>query len=210
MRLTPLVASVAVLSSVAVLAQTPAAEDLVKQGRALVSQGKHDEAITLYRQALKLAPQSFDTRLAMGIVLDLQGQYAEARTHLSEAIRRATVGAPRNQAMTAMAISLAFESRTDEALKYLEPVYKQQLADQDLAGAAATTNAVGRLYLETGDPQRPASGTSSAFNTHGRFRGYRNRSASCGNCAGCMRPRASPPAKDAQTKRENSWRRSNT
>ena len=36
-------------------------------------------------------------------------------------------------------------------LKYFEPVYKQQLADQDMGGAAATANAIGRVYLETGD-----------------------------------------------------------
>jgi tetratricopeptide (TPR) repeat protein len=131
-----------------VLAQAP--EDLVKQGRALVSQGKHDDAVALYRQAIKAAPQSFDARLAMGIVLDLQGQYAEARTHLAEAIRRAPQGV-RNQALTAMAISYAFESRTADVLKHFDPVYQQQVADQDLAGAAATANALGRVYLETGD-----------------------------------------------------------
>ena len=150
MRRTPLVACVAGLCLLAAHADAQSPEDLVKEGRTLVSQGKLDEAITRYRQALKLAPQSFDTRLAMGIVLDLSGQYAEARTHLTEAIRRAPVGA-HNQAMTTMAISWAFEGRADESLKFLEPVYKQQLADQDGAGAAATANFTGRLLLETGD-----------------------------------------------------------
>jgi tetratricopeptide (TPR) repeat protein len=150
MRHLPLVVCTVALSAIVGRAQAPAPEDLVKQGRALVSQGKHDEAVALYRRALKVAPQSFDARLAMGMVLDLSGQYAEARTHLTEAIRRAPVGA-RNQAMMAMAISWAFEGRADEALKHLEPVYKQQIADQDLPGAAATANALGRLYLETGN-----------------------------------------------------------
>jgi Flp pilus assembly protein TadD len=150
MRRTPLVLCLAALLSVAARAQAPAPEDLVKQGRALVSQGKLDEAIVQYRQAIRLSPQSFDVRLAFGIALDLQGQYAEARTHLTEAIRRAPAGA-RNQALTAMGISFAFESRSADALKFLEPVYTQQLADQDLGGAAATANAIGRLYLETGD-----------------------------------------------------------
>ena len=54
-------------------AQSPTPEDLVKQGRALVSQGKLDEAVSVYRQAIKLGPQSFDARLAMGIVLDSAG-----------------------------------------------------------------------------------------------------------------------------------------
>jgi Flp pilus assembly protein TadD len=150
MRRTPLVVCLAALCIVALRAQSPTPEDLVKQGRALVSHGKLDEAVSVYRRAVKIAPQSFDARLAIGIVLDLQGQYAEARTHLADAIRFAPAGA-RNQALTTMAISYAFESRAAEALKYLEPVYKLQLADQDMSGAAATANAIGRVYLETGD-----------------------------------------------------------
>jgi Flp pilus assembly protein TadD len=151
MRRTPLVVCLAALWVVAGRAQSPTSEDLVKQGRALVSQGKLDEAVSVYRKAIKIGPQSFDAKLALGIVLDLQGQYAEARTHLSDAIRFAPAGA-RNQAMTAMAISYAFESRSPEVVKYFEPVYKQQLADQDMGGAAATANAIGRVYLETNDP----------------------------------------------------------
>ena len=150
MRRIPLVVCLAALASVAVGTQAPTPEELVKQGRALVSQGKLDEAVSQYRQAIRLSPQSFDARLALGIALDLQGQYAEARTHLNEAIRRAPAGA-RNQALNAMAISFAFEARATDALKFLEPVYTQQLADQDLSGAAATANAIGRMYLETGD-----------------------------------------------------------
>jgi tetratricopeptide (TPR) repeat protein len=151
MRRTPVVVCLAALCAVSVGLTAQVPEDLVKQGRALVGQGKHDEAAALYRQAIKAAPQSFDARLALGIVLDLQGQYAEARTHLAEAIRRAPVVGVRNQALMAMGISYAFESRAADALKHLEPVYQQQLTDQDLGGAAATANAIGRLFLETGD-----------------------------------------------------------
>ena len=50
-----------------------------------------------------------------------------------------------------MAISWAFEGRTSEVLRQFEPVYKQLLADQDIAGAAASANALGRVFLETGD-----------------------------------------------------------
>jgi len=141
----------AALTVTAGRAQTPSPEELVKQGRALVSQGKLDDAVSAFRKAIRITPQSFDAQLALGIVLDLQGQYAEARTHLTDAIRFAPAGA-RNQAMTAMAISYAFESRAADVLRYFEPVYKQQVADQDMGGAAATANAMGRVYLETGDP----------------------------------------------------------
>ena len=80
MRRPPLVVCLAALCIVAGRAQSPTPEDLVKQGRALVSQGKLDEAISVYRKAIKTAPQAFDARLAMGIVLDLQGQYAANST----------------------------------------------------------------------------------------------------------------------------------
>lgn len=139
------------LSTVVIGGQAPDPADLVKQGRALAAQGKHEEASRLYRQALRSTPRSFDARLALGISLDLQGQYAEARTHLGEAAKQADGITARNQALTATATSYAFESNAGEAVKYFEPVFNQQLADKDFAGAAATANAVGRVYLETGD-----------------------------------------------------------
>jgi len=139
------------LTTVVTTGQAPDPVDLVKQGRALAAQGKHEEAQRLYRQALRSNPRSFDARLAMGICLDLQGQYAEARTHLSEAVKQADGITARNQAMNALAVSYAFESKAADSLKYLAPVFEQQRADRDSAGAAATANALGRIYLETGD-----------------------------------------------------------
>lgn len=131
--------------------QAPDPADLVKQGRALAAQGKHEDAQRLYRQALRGNPRSFEARLAMGICLDLQGQYAEARTHLAEAITRADGITARNQAMNALAVSYAFEGRAADAMKHLAPVLEQLRADRDAAGAAAIANAAGRIYLETGD-----------------------------------------------------------
>jgi tetratricopeptide (TPR) repeat protein len=142
---------VVALATVALTGQAPDPVDLVKQGRALAAQGKHDDAQRLYRQALRSNPRSFDARLAMGICLDLQGQYAEARTHLAEAVKQADGITARNQAMNALAVSYAFEAKADDALKYLAPVFEQQRTDRDQAGAAATANAMGRIYLETGD-----------------------------------------------------------
>ncbi len=142
---------VVALSTVVVAGQAPDPTDLVKQGRALAAQGKHDDAQRLYRQALRSNPRSFDARLAMGICLDLQGQYAEARTHLAEAIKQADGITARNQAMNALAVSYTFEGKAADALKNLAPVFEQQRIDRDFAGAAATANALGRIYLETGD-----------------------------------------------------------
>ena len=142
----------AVLLSTAAQDRDP--EFLVRQGRGLVSQGKHDEADRLFRQALKLNPRSFEAELALGIVQDLMGQYAEARTHFQSAADIAReVGAPilRNQALSAMAYSWAFEGQGQRSLAVLQTVRQQQLDDGDVLGAAATARTAGRLLLETGD-----------------------------------------------------------
>jgi tetratricopeptide (TPR) repeat protein len=67
-------------------AQTPAQSDdvqaLVKQGQKLNSEGKHDEALKLYKQALEKSPNSYEAHLESGVALDLKGDYAAARKHL--------------------------------------------------------------------------------------------------------------------------------
>src|SRR6185369_720974 len=69
-------------------ASTPAddAQELVKQGRKLNSEGKQDEALKLYAQVLQKSPNSYDAQLESGIALDLKGNYTEAREHLKKAI----------------------------------------------------------------------------------------------------------------------------
>ena len=51
-----------------------------------MTQGKHDEAERLYRQALGTEPALVRGPRALGILLNLKGQYPEARTHLQRAI----------------------------------------------------------------------------------------------------------------------------
>ena len=48
---------------------------LVQRGRRLVTDGKHAEAIALYKQALAARPELPEAHLAMGIVLDLMGRF---------------------------------------------------------------------------------------------------------------------------------------
>ena len=151
MRATAAVVFAVMLSTAA---QDRDPEFLVRQGRGLVSQGKHDEADRLFRQALKINPRSFEAALALGIVQDLMGQYAEARTHFQQAADIAKeVGAPilRNQALTAMAYSWSFEGQGQRSLAILQTVRDAQLADGDVLGAASTARMAGRLLLETGD-----------------------------------------------------------
>jgi tetratricopeptide (TPR) repeat protein len=124
--------------------------ELVKQGRKLNSDGKQDEALALYRQALQMSPDLFDAHLAAGVALDLKGQYEEARQHLTKAIELARPEA-RAQALRTMAMSYAFERKAKEASKYERQVFDAQIAKQEFAGAAETANELARICLESGD-----------------------------------------------------------
>jgi len=124
--------------------------ELVKQARKLNSDGKQDAALALYRQALERSPDLFDAHVGAGIVLDLQGNYKEARVHFGRAIELAPDGS-KNQALSAMAVSYAFEGDAAGASRFYRQVFDRQESSQDLGGAAETANALGRIYLESGD-----------------------------------------------------------
>lgn len=131
-------------------AQPDTASGLVTQGRRLEDAGKFKEALAFYRQAAAKDPKLFDAHYAMGRVLDLEGQYAEARRHLGEALTLAPESG-RPQVLSAMAISHAFEGNAAEAGKYYQQVFDAQIQSKNFEGAGGTANALGRVYLETGD-----------------------------------------------------------
>ena len=126
---------------------------LVQQGRRLVTDGKLDEALALYRQALERQPDLADAHLAAGIALDLLGRFKEARAHLSEAIEHAPPELKANT-LSAIAISHTFERRVADAAALYQQVFDLESEAGRPAAAAAAANALGRLYLETGDPTR--------------------------------------------------------
>jgi tetratricopeptide (TPR) repeat protein len=125
--------------------------ELVKEGRKLNAAGKQDEALALYERALRLDPKLFDAHLAAGIALDLKGDYVKARAALQRAIDTAPDEAARNQGLGAMAVSYAFERNAAEASKYYQQQFNSQLKAGGYDGAAATANALARVYLESGD-----------------------------------------------------------
>jgi tetratricopeptide (TPR) repeat protein len=125
--------------------------DLVQQGQKLSREGKQDEALALYNRALDSSPGLYEAHLAAGIALDLKGDYAEAREHLTKAIEDAPADS-KQQAQRALAVSYAFEG---DAYKASEPeleVFNARLAKKDSVGAAETCNELARIYLELGDP----------------------------------------------------------
>jgi tetratricopeptide (TPR) repeat protein len=144
------------LTAVAVLLalQAPAAPptdpiDLVKQGRKLVADGRIDEGLALYDKAIAASPDLLDAHLAAGIALDLTLDFRRARAHLSKALELSTAD-ERAQVLSSLAVSYAFEGKAREAATFYARLLDAQTSTSDFAGAAATANALGRVYLETG------------------------------------------------------------
>jgi tetratricopeptide (TPR) repeat protein len=143
---------------------TPAALDLVKQGEKLNGEGKQDEALALYRQALEVSPDLYEAHLESGIALDLKGNYAEARQHLTKAVEIAPAKA-KQQALRAMAFSYAFEGNASEAAKFEQPVFDARMFAHDFTGASEAANELARIYLESGDTANAYKWYQSGYET---------------------------------------------
>jgi len=130
--------------------QTDDPADYVKQARRLVADGAHDEALALYEKAIAAQPSSFEAHLGAGIVLDLKLQFAGARLHLTKALELAPDEA-KAQVMNALAVSYAFEGNAKESASFYQKTFDQEMAESNFGAAAGTANALGRVYLETGD-----------------------------------------------------------
>jgi len=159
---------VAVFMGQAARAQAAAAADdalaLVKQGQKLNSDGKQDEALKLYAQAIKKSPNLYEAHLESGVALDLKGDYAAARTHLKKAIDVAPAD-QKNRALRVMAFSYAFESNAAEAEKYEKQAFDALVAKPDFAAAAGVANELARIKLESGDIDGAAKWYKTGYDT---------------------------------------------
>ena len=127
------------------------ATDLLKQGQQKLRDGKPEEALALYRQALTASPNSFAANNQAGVLLDLMGQYAEARKLFAKAIEVAPSPANKGQALRSMAMSYAFESNCKEAARYESQLYETYLAAKDFYNAGEIANELARVCIESGD-----------------------------------------------------------
>jgi len=159
---------VAVFMGQAARAQAAAAADdalaLVKQGQKLNSDGKQDEALKLYAQAIKKSPNLYEAHLESGMALDLKGDYAAARAHLKKAIDVAPAD-QKNRALRVMAFSYAFESNAAEAEKYEKQAFDALVAKPDFAAAAGVANELARIKLESGDIDGAAKWYKTGYDT---------------------------------------------
>ena len=145
-----LIAAAILAQAAAPSPQTDDPADYVKQARRLVADGAHDEALALYEKAIAAQPSSFEAHLGAGIVLDLKLQFADARMHLTKALEFAPDEA-KAQVMNALAVSYAFEGNAKESASFYQKTFDQEMAESNFGAAAGTANALGRVYLETGD-----------------------------------------------------------
>ncbi len=135
-------------------AQAPApgsAADLVQQGQKLSHDGKQDEALAFYKQALDKSPDFYEAHLSAGAALDLKGDYTEAQEHFTKAIEVAPSDS-KQQAQRALAFSYTFQGDAYKASVPELQVFNARLAKNDTVGAAGTCNELARIYLELGDP----------------------------------------------------------
>jgi tetratricopeptide (TPR) repeat protein len=145
-------------------AQSTDPAELVKQARKLSTEGKQDEALAVYGRALDRAPDSFDAHLGAGVACDLRGDYAEARTHFAKAIELAAEGS-KNEALTAMAVSYAFDRDARNSAKFYQQVFDREMTGSDYADAADAADALGGVYLESGDLENALKWYQTGYET---------------------------------------------
>lgn len=127
-------------------------EALVQAGQKLSREGKQDEALALYTQALDKSPDLYEAHLSAGMALDLKGDYTAAQAHLNKAIAVAPT-ASKVQAQRALAISYVFQGDAASAARLENEVFDARMANHDLIAAAEACNELGRIYLELGHPE---------------------------------------------------------
>ncbi len=148
----------ALLGALSATAQTPpqapaGATNPMAPGQKLIREGKLDDAITFYKNALQSNANAWEAYLGIGSALDLKGDYAEARQNIQKAIDMAPADG-KGRALRTMAVSYAFTNDADQAGKYEEQAFNIQLAANDFNGAAGIADEAARIYLESGDLEK--------------------------------------------------------
>jgi Flp pilus assembly protein TadD len=137
------------LAAGALSAQSPPPQDeVLKQAQQHLRDGRLDEALALAQKAAEAAPTSVQANTQAGVILDLQGRYAEARRYFDKAIA-ASAPDQKARALRNMAMSFGFERDCDGAVGYQQQAYDMELAAKDFTGAAEVANEVARVCLES-------------------------------------------------------------
>ena len=130
----------------------------------LLDSGDVKGAISSLDRLVRASPRSFYARMALGRALDLDGRHADARRHLEEALKLAPEQ-ERTDALTTLGISYAFEAKADEAARYYQRAFDADVQGNDRGAAAGRANALGRIYLESGNLQKAEQWYTTGFET---------------------------------------------
>jgi tetratricopeptide (TPR) repeat protein len=138
-----------------VLAQAPGGQEqqpeFIKQGQQLMREGRLDDALALYSQALQTSPNSLPANIAAGSVLDLLGQGAEARQHFGKAIQVADTPELKAMAERAMAMSYAFDGNCTKTVQYEQQVFNYYGTVKDFFRQGETADEAARVCIDSGD-----------------------------------------------------------
>ncbi len=129
----------------------PPQPEFVKQGQQLIREGKPGEALALYRETLKGAPDSIPANIAAGSVLDLMGKGEEARKYFAKAINAADTPQGKAGGQRAMAMSYAFEGNCGKAVEYERKVFDFYGNEKNLFQQGEIADEVARVCLDSGD-----------------------------------------------------------
>jgi tetratricopeptide (TPR) repeat protein len=146
-----LVVLVAVLLALPAAAQKPVAAQQLQDAEKLLSSGDVAGAVAALEKIVAASPSLFEARLSLGRALDLDGRHADARVHLEQALRLGSDDEQRTDALQALGISYAFESKPDEAARYYQRAFDADVQADERGAAAGRANALGRIYLESGN-----------------------------------------------------------
>jgi tetratricopeptide (TPR) repeat protein len=123
-------------------------------GPQLVNRGQLEEALAVFRQDLKILPNSPAANNGVGVVLDLLGRYAEGRQYFTQAIKVASKPSEKVLALRAMAVAWGFAGNCRNAAKYETDAYELYLNASDFYNAGEVADEMGRLCLDRGDLNR--------------------------------------------------------
>jgi tetratricopeptide (TPR) repeat protein len=148
-------------------APRPAASELAARARQLQMDGQRSAAIAMYRQVLAENPRHAAAHIGIGQSLDLEGRSAEAREHLQKGIELSEEQ-DLNSALSAMGVSFAFEGNAAGAATHYQRAFDRSVKAGAFDSAGGTANALGRVYLETGDTDNAEKWYRTGFETAGK------------------------------------------
>jgi tetratricopeptide (TPR) repeat protein len=164
------VAAVAILVACPVALAQADPDAQIAAAQQLIEAGDVRGGIKALEGVVASTPESFRARLALGRALDLDGGHREARTHLEEAVRLASDD-ERTTALAALGISYAFQSQPDESARYYQRAFDMRMQAGDHGAAAALANALGRIYLESGNLEKAEQWYTTGYETSQEIRG---------------------------------------